>query len=201
MVSQPPPTMTQGILPEGRSGRILACAMAGIVVLVMWNGIALPLMGWYHQRAEALNMRAAMTARMTELAAALPALRQRAATSRPGPSFFLNGANDTVTAAALQDRVQAMATALGATLSSVETLPVVQSGAYHRISVRIATTVSFETDVRLLDAIARATPAMVVDELQLHLAAGARRDNPMLDTAMTVIAYRPEGDTPRKGAR
>lgn len=201
MVSLLPPTLTQGVLPEGRPGRILACAMTGIVVLVMWNGIARPLMGWYHQRAEALDMRAAMTARMTELAAALPALRQRAATSRPVPSFFLNGVNDTVTAAALQDRVQEMASALGATLSSVETLPVVQSGAYHRISVRIATTVSFETDVRLLDAIARATPAMVVDELQLHLAAGTRRDNPMLDTAMTIIAYRPAGSTPRREAR
>lgn len=201
MVSRPSPTTAQGILPEGRPGRILACAMAGIAILLMWRGIALPLAGWYRQRAEALDTRAAMTARMTGLAATLPALRQLAATSRPAPSFFLSGANDTVTAAALQDRVQEMASSLGATLSSVETLPVVQSGAYHRISVRIATTASFETDVRLLDAIARATPAMVVDELQLHLAAGARRDNPMLDTAMTIIAYRPADATPRRGAR
>ncbi|WP_102324034.1 type II secretion system protein GspM [Komagataeibacter saccharivorans] len=189
----------QTVLPEGRKGQALAVGIGLVVLLVLWNMVAMPLWGWYHSRAEALDTRRAVVARMAALAAALPALRRQEASVPAGPSFLLEGGNDTVAAAALQEKVQQMATEQGMALSSVETLAAVSVGRYRRIGVSIATLTSFPAVIHFLDAVERASPVLLVDGLQLHATGENVGGAPSLQAAMTVLAFR-RGD-PQDGAR
>ncbi|GAB6968709.1 hypothetical protein JCM25156A_27470 [Komagataeibacter kakiaceti JCM 25156] len=177
-------------LPEGRRGRALALGLGLVFVLLFWNGLVMPLWGWYQARAVALNAKSILVAHMAARAAALPALRRQAASAPPVPAFLLEGANDTVAAAALQEKVQQMAAAQGASLSSVETLGAVSVGRYRRIGVSIAMVTSFPALIHLLDAVEQAAPTLLVDDLQLHGAEGGAGGAPMLQAAMTVLAFR-----------
>lgn len=195
--------VAQTALPEGRKGQVLAVGLGLVFVLVLWNGLAMPLWGWYQARAEALNARSAIVARMAALAAELPALRGQAASAPTAPAFLLEGANDTVAAAALQEKVQQMAAEQGTSLSSIETLGAVSVGRYRRIGVSIATVTSFPALVHLLDALERASPVLLVDDLQLQAAEGSAGGAPMLQAAMTVLAFRrgdQNGAPPPRGA-
>ncbi|MCE2574232.1 type II secretion system protein GspM [Komagataeibacter sp. FNDCR2] len=180
----------QAALPEGRKGRVLAVGLGLVFLLLLWNVVVMPLWGWYQTRAEALNAKSALVAHMAARAAALPALRRQAASAPPVPAFLLEGANDTVAAAALQEKVQQMAAEQGTSLSSVETLGAVSMGRYRRIGVSIATVTSFPALIHLLDAVEQASPILLVDDLQLRGAEGNAGGSPMLQAAMTVLAFR-----------
>lgn len=189
----------QAILPEGRKGQALAVGLGLAVLLVLWNAVAMPLWGWYQTRAEALDARRAVVARMAALATALPALRRQEVSVPASPPFLLEGENDTVAAAALQEKVQQMATEQGMALSSVETLAAVSVGRYRRIGVSIATLTSFPAVIHFLDAVERVSPVLLVDGLQLHATGENVGGAPSLQAAMTVLAFR-RGD-PQDGAR
>jgi general secretion pathway protein M len=106
-------------------------------------------------------------------------------------SSLLDGATDAVAAAALQQRVQDMATRAGATLTSAETLPATQTGAYRRIGLHVSLNAPWAVLARLLAAVDQGTPRMLVDDLQLHGARlVARPADPALDAGFTVFAFR-----------
>ena len=68
-------------LPSGRQGRILAVGLLVLAAVVVWLGLAAPLMDFYDVQAAKLAQRAALAQRMAMLAAELPDLRTRAAVS------------------------------------------------------------------------------------------------------------------------
>ena len=181
-----------GSLPDGRAGRALALAMTAAVLLLLWEAVGSPLIGWYQDRAQAIEGRRQMAARMEMLAAELPALREAAAGSdaRSGPVALIEGSSDAVAAAALQEKVQQMASSLGATLSSTESLPASQAGAYRRVGVRISVSAPFEVMVRLVAAIEQASPSMLIDDLQLHGSRILVQAASPLEGALTVMAFR-----------
>ena len=191
-------------LPTGRSGRLLALGILLLLLLLLWQAIASPLLDLYRDRTQALDARRAVAVHMAAQAAQLPALRRLAASSgaHSGPVTLIAGNSDAIAAAALQERVQQMATGLGATLSSTESLPPtpVPAGNYRRVGVRIAITAPFDVMVRLLAAIEQASPSMLIDDLQLHGSRIQLQPNAPIEGSLTVLAFR-RGTGAGTGAR
>ena len=181
-------------LPEGQRGQALAVAVSVLVLAVAWLALGQPLVSLYADRADALERRTALAARMAAIAASLPDLK-RAAAAQAGDaaptSATLEGASDALAGAALQSLVEAMSTSAGGKLTSTEALPAEQVGAYRRIALRVAVDASWPVLTRLIQAIERATPRMFVDDVQIHAqpAAEATREPP-LDISFTVLAFR-----------
>ncbi len=183
-------------LPTGRPGRLLAAGLLLLVLVLGWELVGSPLRDWYDDRAEALAGRQALSLRMQALAARLPALRREAeaGAGRSGPALLIEGSSDAIAGAALQGQVQQMASTLGASLSSSETLPGAAAGGpgsgYRRVAVRISVTAPFEVMVRLVAAIERATPVMLIDDFELHGSRIQMVQNAPLEASLTVLSFR-----------
>ena len=181
-----------GDLPEGVRGRLLAVALLAAVLAALWAGIAVPLTDWFAERSDSIDRQTTLARRMAQIAADLPALRTRAAsTQAAAPVAVLEGASDAVAGAALQQRLQQIGTSLGATLSSTEVLAGEPVGAYRRIGVRLAVSAHWPVIVRLVEAIDANTPRLLVNELQLQAMRSVAADpDPALNVTMTVFGFR-----------
>lgn len=184
----------------------MALALLAAVGALAWASVGSPLLAAYDERAERLDAREMLAARMAALAATLPALQRDAGTAPGGSTDLLEGGTDAVAAAALQERVQDMAARSGARLSSLEVLPAQAKGAYREIGVRVALNAPWPVLVRLLQAVADGRPRMLVDDLQVHAAPvvapvfaagsgapGPRLADPALDASLAVYAFRAGG--------
>lgn len=181
-----------GDLPEGLRGRILAVALLITVLATVWLGVVVPLSDWYGERAETIDRQTTLTRRMAQIAADLPRLRAQAATTQTAvPVTVLDGTTDAVAGAALQQRLQQIASGLGATLTSTELLSGDPAGAYRRIGIRIAVSSNWPVIVRLLDAIASDTPRLLVNDLQIQSMRASLTDaDPTLNVTMVVFGFR-----------
>ena len=186
-----------GRLPTGRAGQALAVAVTLVALLLVWEVVAAPLIGWYETRSDEVAQQRRLAAGMEARAASLPALRRQAAAlghAGPARSALLAGRTDAIAAADLQGRVQDMATGAGTALSSTEALPARQIGAYRRIALRISFNATLPVLVQLLQSLDGSSPRMLVDDLQLHTSpivmAQTHNVAPPLDATMTVIGFR-----------
>lgn len=186
--------MTAWALPTGRPGRLLALGLTAAALLAVQSAVVMPLVEWHAERAEALARRGAFAAAMEELAASLPELRQHAAFSGAskgeGP-LMLDGDSDAMASASLQERLQAMFAQAGVQVSSVETMPGEEAGAYRRIRLRLAFNASWPALMTFLRDVQLSTPALLMDELQvqpaLHRIGTARGS---FDVSCAVFAFR-----------
>ncbi|HVJ51946.1 MAG TPA: type II secretion system protein GspM [Aliidongia sp.] len=156
-------------LPTGQRGRLFALAITFAALIIIWFGAVSPLIDLYDARAQELDEQRAIAAHMAGLAAQLPELTQRAAAhTGPAPTLVLQGSSDAVAGATLQNMVQDMASAKGASLVSVESLPAEAAGAYRRIGLKISLNAPWPVLIGLLQSVDQATPPMLVDDLQIH---------------------------------
>jgi general secretion pathway protein M len=182
-------------LPTGWVGRLLALSLTVVALGALWVGVAVPLRDWYANRAEQLENRHAIARRMAVFVEMLPELRHQAqvasASGKTGAEETLEGASDAIAGAALQERLQEMAARAGAPLSSAEALPGEAAGAYRRIGVRVSASAQWPALVRLLQAVAQASPRMLADDLQLRTSPQIPRSGlrPM-EASFTVLAFR-----------
>jgi general secretion pathway protein M len=187
-------------LPSGRRGQAMALGVTLILLVILWTGIVAPLLGLYAARQETLAQRRALLVRMTMLADSLPTLRRQAgekASAGPAPQALIEGASDAVASAALQERIQQMATQTGANLASVEALAGEQAGALRRIGLRLTLTTSWPVLVNLLAAIDTASPRMLVDDLQLQGSViQVRQGEARLEARLAVYAFRAGTEPP-----
>jgi general secretion pathway protein M len=178
-------------LPDGTRGRFLALALTVTLAAALWLGVAQPLISWHAARGEALAQRRALLQRMTALVATLPELQREASQHQAPAAALLEGSSDAIAGATLQTAVQRMATAAGATLRSLETLPAEQSGHYRRISLRISTDAPWPVLIGLMRAIEQGTPQMLIDNLQLRAPpVELRAAATPISAALTVVAFR-----------
>jgi general secretion pathway protein M len=181
-------------LPTGRTGRLLALGLTLLTFAVLWLGVVMPLIDWHAERADALSQQAALAQRMEALAMALPSLQAQAkalAEGGAGEAALLDGDNDSMASASLQERLQAMFMQTGVQLNSVETLPGDDAGAYRRIGLRISFNASWPILMTLLKEMHVATPALLVDELQLTPALHRISTAPgSFDVACAIYAFR-----------
>ncbi len=183
-----------GSLPTGRPGQVLAVLLVLLVAALAWTVAAAPLLDRYAERSDALDRRETLARRMAQIAADLPRLEARAANAAgagPRPVALLAGASDAVAGAALQQALQEMAAQSGTALSSTESLPPQQLGAYRLIAVRVAVNAPWPNLVEMLRRVDESKPQLLVDDLQLHGQAGyIRRSDAPLDASFTVMGFR-----------
>jgi hypothetical protein len=131
---------------------------------------------------------------MEALAAALPSLQEQAkavAEGGAGEAALLEGDNDSMASASLQERLQAMFIQAGVQLNSVETLPGDDAGAYRRIGLRLSFNASWPVLMTLLKDMHLASPSLLVDELQLTPALHRISTAPgSFDVACAIFAFR-----------
>jgi general secretion pathway protein M len=159
-------------LPEGRPGRLLAVALLGIGLLLLWLGIAAPLLAAHAEGATRLDRKAQILHRSAALVASLPALRASvAALPADGTQgeAWLAGASDAVAGAALQTMLQQItAGSRDIQLASLEMLPVEELGGYRRIGLRVSGRGSWRSVLDMLAQIDAARPVLLVDGLSLR---------------------------------
>ena len=101
----------------------------------------------------------------------LPALRAQVANLRmaaSGDKQTLEGRSDAVAAAALQDRMGEIAGGAGVMIASSEILTAEVQDGYRRLGLRLVVNGSYDSLIRLLAGIERATPPLIVDNLQIR---------------------------------
>jgi general secretion pathway protein M len=181
-------------LPTGRAGQLLALGLTLLVLAVFWLGVVAPLIEWHGERAAALAQQGALAVRMEALAAALPNLQEQTkavAVSGAGEAALLDGDSDTTASASLQERLQAMFMKKGVELHSVETLPGEEAGAYRRIGLRVAFDAAWPVLMDLLKDLHLATPALLVDDLQVRPALHRISTVPgSFDVTCAIFAFR-----------
>ena len=187
-------------LPTGRRGQLLAVGLTVICIAALWVAIVSPLLSWFETRAQELDDRRLVAARMTRIAQSVPDLLRQAAALRAaapaGRDLALEAPSDAVAGARLQQHMQDLASAAGITLSSIETLPAQQQGGYRRISLRVTCSASLPVLVGLLQKLEVSSPRMLIDDLDLDASPDLNRpDGIAIGANFTVIAFRP-GNAP-----
>jgi Type II secretion system (T2SS), protein M subtype b len=181
-------------LPTGRPGQLAALGLPVLAIAALWLGVAAPLVEWHDDRDAALTRRYALADRMDALVAMVPGLRAQAATaaeSGTGQPGLLDGDSDSVASASLQEHLQALFLQAGVQLNTVETVPGEEAGAFRRIRLRISFNASWPGLVDLLKDMHVATPALLVDELQVQPALHRISTAPgTFDITCSVFAFR-----------
>jgi len=190
-------------LPTGRVGQLLALGLTLLAPMMLGFGIDAPLLDWHGERANALTHRAAFLQRMQALAAALPELQEQATAVaiKAGDAILLGGDSDSIASASLQERLQALFMQAGVQLNSIEALPGEEAGAYRRIRLRVSFNASWSVLLGLLREMHVATPALLVDELQVQPALHRISTAPgTFDVSCEIFAFRsgmPQLSAPR----
>jgi hypothetical protein len=182
-------------LPTGRQGRLLALSLLLVTLGGAYLLVVSPLLDLYEERATLLEDRRLLLPRLRATADELPALSDRGEQLRAAAGnrkITLEGASDAIAAATLQSRIEELATSVGATIGSTESLPVEARSGYRRIGLRYVLSGQYETLVKFLAKLESATPPLVIDNLHIHGVLG-RPGTPAasgLDAGLDVYAYR-----------
>lgn len=190
-------------LPEGRPGRLLAIGITVMFAVLMWILVS-SLVAFYQDGKSDIENKHLILSRTEALVESIPALRAKyetATQTASGSTLLITETSDETALARLQESVHDAADSVQAVLTSQEPLPVVRSGSFERLGVRISLTTSWPDFVHLLDVLDGSTsPRLLVDDLQLQVAGSARLEEEamkgrMVDAAVTILALR---DAPLK---
>lgn len=162
---------------------------AGYLLLVT------PLLGFYRGREATLVDKQMLAVRLRASADALPGLRAQLAalqTSASTRKITVDGGSDAIAAANLQSHLEQLAASTGVTIGSTEAIAAENRGAQRRIGLRLAVNGQYAAIVNLLGAIDKATPPLVLGNLQIHAMMRPVGDtsNVRLDAGFEVYGFR-----------
>ena len=158
-------------LPTGHRGRLLALLLLLVTLSGVYLLVAVPILDFYAARAAVIENRRMLVPRLKAAADELPGLRARAADLRATAGTHkvtLEGSSDAIASANLQSRIAELATSVGVTIGSTESLPVEVRGGYRRIGLRYTLSGPYETLVKFLARLEAATPPLVIENLHIH---------------------------------
>jgi hypothetical protein len=158
-------------LPGGWKGRALAVAIGLFGIVVIRAILVQPLMAFYQDRADTLERQRLLLDHMEAVAGNLPALA--AVSNRPvrPEGALLTGTSDAVAAASLQRIIQNIATNVGTSLTTVETLPAELKGQWHKIPLRITLSAPWPVLMKVLRGVELAPVRIVMDDVHFHSSA------------------------------
>jgi len=183
-----------------------------LAVLILLGGLAIlyvgaiaPLVDDYMATRQSIEDGRDALARFRRVAAELPqrradlaALRQRQALSEG----FLQGTNEALVAAQIQNRVKALSEASHGELRSTQVLPTQDEGKYRRITIRVQMTLDITAAQSVLYGIESASPLLFLDNVDLRAHLFDRRhdrggvappNEGMLDVRFDVYGYMRSG--------
>jgi hypothetical protein len=187
-------------MPTGYRGRLLALLLLLVVLGGAYLVVAAPLLELYAGREATVENKRMLVPRLKAAADELPGLRAQIAQLRAtagANKVTLDGSSDAIAAANLQSHIEELATSVGVTIGSTESLPVEVRGGYRRIGLRYTLSGPYESLVKLIAKLEAATPPLVIDTLHIHgvlrrpgtPAAGA------LDAGLDVYGFRNNDNT------
>lgn len=184
-------------LPEGRPGRLLALAITFLLVLIAWSLVS-GLLGFHSREEASIADQKDILAHTQALVDNIPALKERyeqAAHNANGDSPLLAESSRETALARLQEIVHDAARGVQVEPTSMEPLPIVHSGPFEHLGVRISLTTSWSALVRLLDTLsASTTPHLLVDDVQVQAAGTSSADEATqgrtIDASLTILALR-----------
>jgi general secretion pathway protein M len=188
------------VLPSGRNGRLLALAILCLMLGSIYLLIVSPLLGLYRQRETMLADRQMLAPRLSARAAELPDLEKRLAELKAAAStnrITLEGASDAIASANLQSQIEGLAATARVLIVSTEGVPAEDRGGYRRIGLRITVGGEYEAIVKLLAAIDKAAPPLILGNLELRGSLSLIGDPAAgrLDAGFQVYGFR-NGETP-----
>ena len=157
--------------------------------------IIAPILDFYSEREAALADKRMLARRLDAAAATLPELRAQRAELQAAAStrkIMLEGSSDAIAAANLQSHLEELATSTGVTIGSTEAVTAENRGAYRRIGLRLAVNGPYTAIVRMLGAVDKAAPPLVLSNLQIHamVRPSADASNARLDAGFEVYGFR-----------
>jgi general secretion pathway protein M len=164
--------------------RALAILLLLAAVGVIYLGALQPIIGDYQATGEAIADDGAALERFGRVAAELSrrraelaALRRRQAASEG----FLQGSNEALVAAQIQNRLKALVEAAHGELKSTQVLPVQEEGKHRRITLRAQMTLDTAAMQRVVYGLETASPLLFLDNLDLRVHIGADRHRERLN--------------------
>jgi general secretion pathway protein M len=184
-------------LPTGWRGRTLALGITFVALVAFYTAVLAPTLDFYAANETTAETRRALSAKLNVMSQELPALRAQVANLRAaaaGDRHVLEGRSDTIAAAALQGRIGEIAGAAGVVIASSEILPAEAKDGYRRLGLRLVVNGSYDGLMQLLAALEKATPPLIVDNLQIR-AVQRRPRGPAeavtpLDASFEVLGFR-----------
>lgn len=182
-------------------GRLLALALLLGLLLAGHGLLVRPLLAEWQANEALIAQSRELLARYRQIAAARPLLeRQLDQLEATDVAWvYLEGASDALAAAALQERVRALAAEAGGELRSTQILPASDDAGLRRIGLRIQLGLDAEALQSVLHELETGTPLVFVDNLVVRARQQARRramiseDDPTLEVALDLYGYlRPE---------
>ena len=173
--------------------RLLALAILVGVVGGLYYGMVEPLLSNYASSRSSIGQLQDTLARYQRAArklaprqAELAALKQR----QSAQDGFLQGANDTLVAAQIQNRIKALADANRGELRSTQVLPAQDEGKLRRITVRGQMSTSLPAALRVFYGLESAYPLLFLDNVDLRARPTQLRDrNAAIDTDMIDLQF------------
>jgi general secretion pathway protein M len=157
--------------------RAAALAILLALIAILYLGIAMPIVDAYQsigdntvQLQEQLRRYQRAGSDRAQRQAQLAALEHRSSAA----DGFLQGANDTLVAVEIQNRLKSLADAAHAELRSTQVLPVQDEGALRRISVRGQFATTMPGALRIFHGLESQSPLLFVDNLDIRSRQGAR---------------------------
>jgi general secretion pathway protein M len=151
--------------------RALALAVLAVLLLSVYSFAIEPFLSDFERDSQSVEQLEQVLARYQRAAKELPSLAARLEDlQRRGPAQagYLEGPNDTVTAAVLQDRLKALVQNHGGTLKSTQVMAGKDEGETKRVTVRGEMIASISTLQRVIYDLEAGLPILFIDNLDLR---------------------------------
>ena len=180
--------MTLSVSPFLR--RVLAIAILVTLVFAVFSGIVAPIVEGYRSNRGSIDLMRAAIARSQGAANDLPALRAELARLKQEPTSqggFLQGPNESMIAAQLQNRVKRVVETARGELRSTQILPLREEGKFRRIAIRGQMTVGIPALQHTFYALESTSPFLFIDNVDIRARPAQRqRDRSSQDTVLEV---------------
>jgi len=166
------------LFPSPFVSRGLAILILFAIVGVLYVAVAQPVLDDYRSTQQSIeDMNSAIeryrrvTAELAQRRATLATLRQRQAAT----AGFLQGTNDSLVAAQIQNRLKTIVEGAHGELKSSQVLPAQEEGRYRRVTIRGQMVLHLTAAQKVFYAIESASPLLFLDNLNIRTAAAERR--------------------------
>ena len=175
------------------ASRLAALGLLLVVVLVLYAGVAVPVIERAERDATTLGLAQERLARLQSLAAQRENFAQaydRVRARGPVEGLFIEASSPATASALLQERLKALIKASGASVTSLFALPAVTKEDHRRIALRILLTADTPALQSILHGIEIAEPVLVVEKLYVR-ARTARSVNVVrdLDVEIEILGF------------
>jgi general secretion pathway protein M len=180
------------------ASRAAALGILVAILAVLYFGIAAPLIGGYGATRDSIAQLQDRLQRYQRVArdlaprqAELAALKRR----QSAQDGFLQGANDTLIAVQIQNRLKALANQTRSELRSTQVLPPQDEGVLRRISIRGQISTTVPGALRIFYGLESADPLLFVDNVdmrarpQIYRSRGDETTTGLIDMQFDVYGY------------